>query len=136
MENTAARELGPAPESGTKPLVASWPEDSSWILSLCVFAAVPLWVFGNEGGGGVHARARREGVPSLSPPSLQEGKTRLHFAAEAGHVALVEQLLAAGDDMEAREDEVRGRNADRDVLRGTMQLFVSSCCGCFSCCPG
>ena len=40
-------------------------------------------------------------------PALQSGQTPLHRAAYSGHAAVVEQLLAVGADVEAK-DEVRG----------------------------
>ena len=56
-------------------------------------------------------------------------KTPLHEAAEGGHLAVVEKLLAAGADKEA-EDEVCGgggvRGAGREKSRSSTQLSVPS----------
>ena len=53
-------------------------------------------------------------------------KTPLHHATSGGHAAVVEQLLAAGAAVDAK-DEVRGKwGADRGGLGGRTQLCVSS----------
>ena len=70
------------------------------------------------------------------PP--QYGHTPLHRAAMNGHAAMVEQLLAAGADVEMK-DAVSGergmRDADRAGLGGdTRRVLASlfSCCSLFS----
>ena len=57
----------------------------------------------------------------------QAGDTPLHQAAEKGHAAVVEQLLAAGAAKNAK-DEVRGvgsgRVEDRKGSEGSTHLFL------------
>ena len=61
----------------------------------------------------------------------QGGKTPLHCAAEHCRVAVVEQLLAAGAAVDAK-DTVRWEwGADRGWLGGRTPLCVSSCFSCF-----
>ena len=62
----------------------------------------------------------------------QWGESPLHRAAQRGHAAVVEQLLAAGAAVEAK-DQVRGAwgDADRAGMEGRTQLIVSSWFSCF-----
>jgi hypothetical protein len=61
----------------------------------------------------------------------QRGTTPLHRAAIEGHPAVVEQLLAAGAAVDAK-DQVRGeQGADKGGLGGRTELCVSSCFSCF-----
>ena len=45
-------------------------------------------------------------APTHAPPPLQFKYTALHLAARSGDSTTVEVLLAAGADMEARDNEV------------------------------
>lgn len=58
------------------------------------------------GRGRKHLR-REKGCPPECCRVPQRGDTPLHLAAHYGSVGVVEQLLAAGADQEAK-DEVRG----------------------------
>ena len=67
----------------------------------------------------------------------QDGRTPLHWAAEDGRAAVVEQLLAAGVAKDAK-DRVRGigsgRVEDRKGSEGSTRLFLISsllCAGWF-----
>jgi len=57
----------------------------------------------------------------------QDGGTPLHLAVTGGHAAVVEQLLAAGAAMDAK-DKVRGvgsvRVEDRKDSEGSTHLFL------------
>ena len=103
--------------------------------SLIFFAAVaPLgvWYRGSRGREGrTHLRGG-EGCCLPEPcRAPQFGATPLHRAANGGHAAVVEQLLAAGAAVDAK-DEVRGGvGGDRRELGGRTQLCVSSWFLCF-----
>ena len=80
------------------------------------------------GRGRTHLRAERGCLPDRCR-APQNGTTPLHWAATRGHVAVVEQLLAAGADKEPK-NKVRGvrvRDASREVSRGNTHLVVSFC---------
>ena len=60
------------------------------------------------GAGGVHALAQWRGGGGVDRcRATQNGSTPLHWAAEKGHAAVVERLLAAQADKDAK-NEVRG----------------------------
>ena len=85
-------------------------------------------------GGGAHTEAERGGacLSVFPPPTPQNGKTPLHFAAEKGHTSVVDLLLAAGADKDAT-DKVRGRGHDGkagvEVQPATFRAIFAS--GCF-----
>jgi len=85
-----------------------WLKDFVWVLSFVFCAVAPLWRCGEEGVGigSKHLRRERGCLPERCR-APQEEKTPLHRAAEFGHAAVVEKLLAAGADKEAK-DAVRG----------------------------
>ena len=57
--------------------------------------------------------------------ALQDGATPLHRAAMFGHAAVVQQLVAAGAAVDAK-DQVRGEwAAHREGMGGKTQLCVS-----------
>ena len=102
----------------------------------------PLWRYGTESRGGErrgpHLRGMRVRV-SERCHSPQLGNTPLHHAARQGHVVVVEQLLLAGADKEAK-GKVRREGGGRDVDRGggvdwgNTKIFfvVFSRCFCFT----
>ena len=61
----------------------------------------------------------------------QNGWTPLHDAAIGGHTAVVEQLLAAGAAVDAKDKVRRELGADRGGLGGRKQLCVCSWFSCF-----
>ena len=68
-------------------------------------AVAPLWRCGKEGRGRgrerTHLREKQGACLSAAFP-LQYGATPLHCAASKGHAAMVEQLLAAEANTEAK----------------------------------
>ena len=61
----------------------------------------------------------------------QDGQTPLHDATSKGHTAVLEQLLAAGAAVDAKDKVRRELGADRGGLGGRKQLCVSSWFSCF-----
>ena len=54
----------------------------------------------------------------------QDGKTPLFIAVREGRVELVEQLLAAGATVDAKDEVVGGGARIGKVLRGNTQLLL------------
>jgi hypothetical protein len=83
---------------------------------------------GGRGGGRgrTHWRGGETGCLPERCRAPQGGETPLHHAAEGGHAAVVEQLLAAGGAADAT-GKVRGKwGADRGGRGGRTKLCVSS----------
>ena len=82
-------------------------------------------------GGGTRTGADERGCLPERCRAPQWGETPLNHAAEEGHSAVVEQLLAAGAAVDAK-DNVNGKwGADRRGRGGRMKLCVTSWFSCF-----
>ena len=83
------------------------------------------------GRGRTHLRGGERGCLPECCRAPQSGSTPLHRGAMHGYVAVVEQLLAAGAAVDAKDKLRGGGGTDRGGLGGRTQLCVSFQFSCF-----